>query len=103
MALSRYGPIRRPLESYILRRRDIEEDRFGSLSEIVLQSYAIPLADFAAVEPRLNLAALARVRFLFDRAPAGTVLLDDIGFARLGDAWLVEDRPELARRGDAGN
>jgi hypothetical protein len=94
VALSRYGAIRRPLESRILRRGDVEEDRFGSLSEMVLQSYAIPLADFTAAEPRLELDRLAKVRFLFDRAPAGTVLVDDIGFARLPAAWLVQNRPE---------
>jgi hypothetical protein len=95
VALSRYGAIRRPLESYILRRRDVEDDRFGSLAESVLQSYAIPLADFKSVEPRLDLARLARVRFLFDRSMAGTVLVDDIGFARLGSRWYVADRPEI--------
>ncbi len=93
VALSRYGAIRRPLESYILRRRDLERSRFGSLSEIVMQSYAIPLADFAAVEPGLDLDRLTKVRFRFDRAPAGTVLLDDIGFARLRPSWFVGDRP----------
>jgi dienelactone hydrolase len=94
VALSRYGAIRRPLESYILRRRDVEKTRFGALSEIVLQSYAIPLADFTAADPRIDLGRLTKVRFLFDRAPAGTVLVDDIGFARLGEKWLVAERPE---------
>jgi hypothetical protein len=102
VALSRYGAIRRPLESYILRRRDIEEDRYGSLSEIVLQAYAIPLTDFATIEPRLDVARLTRIRFLFDRAPAGTVLIDDVGFARLGDAWFVADRPEITTQPPAG-
>jgi hypothetical protein len=60
----------------------------------VLQSYAIPLADFTAADPRIDLGRLTKVRFLFDRAPAGTVLVDDIGFARLGEKWLVAERPE---------
>jgi dienelactone hydrolase len=95
--LSRYGAVRRPLESYILRRRDIERSRFGALAETVLQSYAIPLSDFRTVQPALDLDRLTRVRFLFDRSPAGTVLLDDIGFSRLGQDWLVADRPEVTQ------
>jgi hypothetical protein len=94
--LSQYGAIRRPLESWILRRRDIEDDRFGALAETVLQSYAIPLADFARAEPRLDLGSLTRIRFLFDRAPAGAILLDDVGFARLGSEWFVADGPGVA-------
>lgn len=101
VALSAYGPIRRPLESYILRRRDIERNRFGALAETVLQSYAIPLADFRAVQPAIDTGRLTRVRFLFDRSTAGTVLLDDIGFSKLGSDWLVADRPELTHVGGA--
>ena len=40
----------------------------------------MPLADFAAAEPRLDLARLRSVRLVFDRAVAGTVIVDEIGF-----------------------
>ena len=76
--LSRYGAIRRPLEMTILRRRDREKQQYPQQYELVLQSYSIPLADFAGVDP----ARLRSVRFVFDRVVAGTVILDDIGFSR---------------------
>ncbi len=85
--LSRYGVIRRPLESWILLRRDIERQRFGAMSEIVLQTYSIPLADFKQTTPRLDLTRLREIRFVFDRAVAGTVVVDDIGFANMPAAF----------------
>lgn len=81
--LSAYGPVRRPLPIRVYRRGDWE-DRFGSDSELVLQTYVIPLADFRGVDPR----TLREVRFVFDIAPAGTVVIDDIGFARPKPAFL---------------
>src|SRR5690606_1998490 len=78
--LSRYGAVRRPLETYILRRRDVERQRYARLSEIVLQTYSIPLADFRREAPTFDPRRIASVRFVFDRAVAGTVIIDDIGF-----------------------
>jgi hypothetical protein len=49
--------------------------------EIVFQSFEIPLARFAALSEALDLHALESVGFVFDRTPAGVVVLDDIGFA----------------------
>jgi dienelactone hydrolase len=80
--LSDYGPIRRPLEIHILRRTDLET---RDPSELVLQSYHIPLTDFTDREPGLDLSALAAVRLVFDRAVAGEVLVDDVGFSAMGD------------------
>lgn len=77
--LSRYGAIRRPLEMSVLRRRDLERQRFQNLWETVLQDYSIPLADLVAEAPGLHPARLARIRLVFDRAPAGTVILGEIG------------------------
>jgi hypothetical protein len=87
LPLSRYGAIRRPLETWILRRRDVEEDRFGAQSELVLQSYSLPLADFTAANPSLDTRRLTEIRFLFDRVVAGTVVIDDIGFANPDPAF----------------
>lgn len=81
VALSKYGVIRRPLEMSILRRKDREKTLVPRQYELVLQSYSIPLADFAAAEPKLDVAKLRSIRFVFDRATAGTVILDDVGFA----------------------
>ena len=40
-------------------------------------------ADFVKVNAELKLGALTSIRFVFDRAEAWTVLIDDIGFAKL--------------------
>jgi dienelactone hydrolase len=80
LPLSRFGAIRGPLETHILRRADREKQQFQNLYEIVLQSYVMPLGDFTTAEPRLDLAQLRSVRLVFDRAVAGTVIVDEIGF-----------------------
>lgn len=84
-----YGPIRRPLETYVLRRGDLERQRFADHWEQVLQSYSIPLGDFLAAEPSLDLGGLRAVRLVFDRAMAGEVVVDQIGFSALGPGWLA--------------
>ena len=81
--LSRYGPIRKPLEISILRRRDLEEQRYSTNYDLVLQSYSILLQDFVNENPRLDVSALRSIRFFFDRSVAGTVVVDDIGFSAL--------------------
>lgn len=73
--LSRYGPIRRPLESWILRRRDREKAAFANPFELVLQTFVIPVRDFGPLGP------IRRVSLVFDRAESGTVVVDDIGLA----------------------
>lgn len=52
-------------------------------SEPVLQSYVLPLADFVQDNPAFDPAALRSVRFVFDRTPRGSVILDGVGFRRL--------------------
>ena len=88
VALSRYGPIRRPLETYVMRRRDQERQRFAEHWEQVLQTYSIPLGDFARAKSGLDLRSLRAVRLVFDRAPAGEVVVDQIGFSNLDPAFL---------------
>ena len=83
VTLSDYGAVRRPLPIRVYRRGDWEE-RFASDSEVVLQTYVLPLADFSGVDPR----SLREVRFVFDRATAGTVVIDDIGFGTPRAAFL---------------
>jgi hypothetical protein len=98
LPISSYGVVRRPLESWILMRRDIERERFARRSEIVLQTYSLPLADFTAAEPALDVRRLRSVRFLFDRAVAGTIIVDDIGFAALDPAYLAVARDAAPSR-----
>jgi hypothetical protein len=90
--LSGYGAVRRPLESYIYIRSGRDKLRFGSLTEMVLQTYTIPFADFAAVNPALDLDRVRKVRFVFDRTPAGTLVIDNIGFSRMSPDFHIATR-----------
>jgi hypothetical protein len=81
--------VRRPVESYIYRRAGRDKLRFGSLSEIVLQTYVIPFEEWGRVAPTLDLDRITRVRLLFDRTPAGTIVLDNIGFSRISRDFLI--------------
>ncbi len=91
-----YGPIRRPLETHVLRRADLERERFADHWEQILQTYSIPLGDFVAANPGLDLHSLRAVRFVFDRSPAGEVVVDQVGFSALDPAFLTA-RVERAR------
>lgn len=92
LPLGAYGPIREPLDIRVLRR-NLDEDRFGETSELVLQSYSLPLADFARANPELKLGALTEVTLVFDRTPSGAMVVDDIGFARPPAGFLRYQLP----------
>jgi len=83
-----YGPVRRPLETYVMRRRDQERERFQEHWELIQQTYTIPLSDFLAVEPALDPATLREIRFVFDRSAAGEVAIDRVGLTRLEPEFL---------------
>jgi dienelactone hydrolase len=100
LPLSRFGPIRRPLEMYVLHRRDREAASFPTQYELVQQGYSIPLRDFVQADPALDPGRLRTVRLVFDRTPAGTVVLDDVGLARMDPAFTrvgVGELPPTAR------
>lgn len=79
VSVRNYGVPRRPLEVRILRRANQEQARFANKYELVLQSYVIPLADMVALAPTLDPTKLRQVRFVFDRAIWGQILMDDLG------------------------
>jgi dienelactone hydrolase len=88
VTLRDYGAIRRPLDTYVLRRSDLEKQRFADHWELILQTYSIPLGDFVAATPELDLGSLRAVRLVFDRSVAGEVAVDQIGFSHLAPAFL---------------
>lgn len=96
--LSRYGPIRRPLEISILRRKDLERGRFSDNYDLVLQSFSIRLADFRNVNARLDLMRLRAIRLVFDRTYRGTVVMDNIGFSNIDAAFTRVDGSDPERR-----
>ena len=80
LPLSRFGFIVPPLEVKFTRSKLLEK-RYKSAVEPVLQAFELPLAAFAAAEPAFRPAELAKIRFVFDRAPKGVIILDRVGFA----------------------
>jgi hypothetical protein len=92
--LSAYGPVRRPIESYIYRRNGRDKLRFGSLTEIVLQTFVIPFEEWRRASSSLDLDRITRVRFVFDRTPAGAIVLDNIGFSRISRDFLIANGSE---------
>jgi len=88
VTLSHYGAIRRPLETYVMRRADREEARFQTNWELILQTYSIPLEDFIADNRSIDLSHLASVSFVFDQVHAGEVSIDQVGFSDLAQGFL---------------
>jgi len=84
--LNRYGPVRRPIEIRLQRRDD---QQYSGNTEMVLQSYSIPLADFrSGSSAGLDLSRISEIRFLFDESKAGTVVLDEVGLSQMDPAFL---------------
>jgi hypothetical protein len=93
LPLSRFGVPRRPLEIQILRRADQEKQRFPTQYEMVLQTYVMPLAEFAQQSPQFDPTRLKSVRLLFDRIVAGTVVVDDIGISTKATPFVALGEP----------
>lgn len=92
--LNRYGPVRRPIKIRIRRRKD---QRYRGDTEMVLQSFSIPLGDFLSASPDLNLGGLKEIRLVFDRSVSGSVVLDQVGFSRMDKAFLRASGAEGGR------
>ena len=88
VSLTDYGPLRRPLTIRVLRRQDLEEQRFADPWELILQHFSIPLSDFAAVNSAFSPRTLRTVSLVFDQTEKGTVVVDDVGLAQLHPGFL---------------
>jgi hypothetical protein len=84
LPLSRWGALPPPLET------DLTKDHLvaglssmdlaaGAPVERVLQTYDIPLADYAAVEPAFVPARLSAIRIVVDRATSGALWVAEVG------------------------
>ena len=91
--LTDYGPLRRPLTIRVLRRKDLEDNRFANPWELILQHFSIPLADFAAVNRAFDPGTLRAVLLVFDRMEKGTVVVDDMGLSRLHPGFTAARVP----------
>ena len=88
VTLSDYGAIRRPLETYVMRRSDLEARRFQNHWELILQTFSIPLGDFVDDNRSFDPTRLRSISFVFDRVHAGEVTIDQIGFTEMDPAFL---------------
>jgi len=93
LPITRFGVPRRPLETHVLRRADREKTAFANTFEFVLQTYVMPLAEFAKASPQFAPDKLRKIRLVFDRTKAGTVILDDVGVSAIDPAFLAEAKP----------
>jgi len=93
LPLSRFGVPRRPLEVHILRRRDEEQQRYPMQYEIVLQTYVMPVDEFAKGAPNFDPSHLRSIRLVFDRLLAGTVVVDDIGISSSARPFVALGEP----------
>lgn len=89
LPVGRYGPVRRPIEVTVLKRRGRDKTSFANMSELIPQSYTIPLADFVAAAPALDPSRLATIRWVFDGTRAGTVVLTDVGLSNIDPVFAA--------------
>lgn len=90
MPLARYGTIRRPLETKIYRREGRDDTRFATTFEMVLQTFVIPIGEFAKTAPAFDPKQLKTIRLLFDKSIAGTVVVSDIGISpKIDPAYMA--------------
>lgn len=82
LPLSSFGPVRRPIEVYTLRRKGRDKTVFSTLSEMIMPSYVMPFDQFAKVEPRFDPTTVRAIRLRFDRTRVGAVTVDDVGLLR---------------------
>ncbi|HYW32898.1 MAG TPA: hypothetical protein VE869_15465 [Gemmatimonas sp.] len=83
LPLSAFGAVRRPIESYIYRRRGRDKTQFPTLAEPVMQTYVLPLETFVRANAAFDASTVRTIRLVFDRARVGAVMLDDIGFTTM--------------------
>ena len=94
--VNNYGVIRRPLDVKILRVEGEDKKRFATTYELVLQSFSIPLRDFARTNRVFDPQRIREIRFVFAPSKSGNVIIDGIGFSKLDPAYMVAGREDQA-------
>jgi dienelactone hydrolase len=77
LPLSQYRMVQSQLPAQLFKAGLFEKN---PSSEPVLQSFAIPLADFTAANPAFDPARLTAVSFVFDRTRPGSLIIESVGF-----------------------
>lgn len=81
LPIDRYGIARHPLEANVYIRSGRDASRFTNNYELIPQTFLLPLADFVAATPDFDPTSLSSVRLLFDKTPAGTIILEHVGIS----------------------
>ena len=90
--LSRYGVLRHPLNVKVRRVAGQDKTAYANMYEMVLQTFAVPMTDFVAENAAFDPANLDRMSFVFTPTNRGTVVLDQVGFAKLDPAYWAARR-----------
>jgi hypothetical protein len=93
LKVSDYAQLVPPVRVQYLKDVRLNKKNYNALWEPVLQYVEIPLQAFEASRPGFAVAEAAALRFAFDQAPEGVLLLDNIGtIGGAGAAPRVEDQ-----------
>jgi hypothetical protein len=87
--LSQFGTPRRPLQITVYRRKGRDKTVFPNPYELVLQTYVMPVAEFARGAGAFDASRVRSIRLVFDRTRVGQVVVDDIGFSAIDPAYLA--------------
>jgi len=79
LPLSHYSYLQPQLEAHIMKADFMTKT---AKSEIVFQTFFLPLADFKEKDPDFNPYAIKEISFVFDRTGEGVIVIDNIGFWR---------------------
>jgi dienelactone hydrolase len=75
LPLGRFRPLQPQVEARVAKAAWMASEK---PSELVFDSFELPLAAFREAAPQLDPSSLRAVRFLFDRTEKGVVVLDDL-------------------------
>jgi len=81
LPLSTVGPVHPALNVRYIKVKWIEKKFIEDYSERLLQTYEIPFRQFVEANSSFDPSRLENIRFVFDRFPNGTIMLDDIGIS----------------------
>ncbi len=78
--LSSLRALQPPVKVRFTKWDALERTLYKQNWEPVFQTYELPMALFKEASPTWSPVGMREIRFVFDRTPRGTVLLDEIGF-----------------------
>jgi hypothetical protein len=82
LPLSTVGPVHPALPVRLAKWKWLEKKFIDEFSERLLQTYEIPFRQFIEANSSFDPSRLENIRFVFDRFPNGTIMLDDIGISK---------------------